>query len=370
MSPMTVATATSTAASTTASTTAPSRSPTRWLGAGAAVAGRGHERTATPCQDAVAIVDGGAVVAAVLADGAGSAPLSHHGARAVVDAVGAWLVRRFASPTATDDLDAVADDVLALARDALVERAVVHDARPEELTCTLLFVVVSGARWLAGQVGDGVIACRDGDTLRAVFPPVRGPFLNTTVFVTSAHARAAMQMTCGVCGDDAGFALLSDGSAESLHRRGDDRVAPAVGRLVGWLDAHAPDAVAVALSTNLTGVVRERTHDDCAIAVLRRCHVPDAATLPRDGSDGTVNARVAALVDRRHRRDVLRRLRALSLPGLDSLPVDRLAGLLGCSPRKARRERAWVRAMRRPSATPATPETAPPHFEPGAERLP
>ena len=66
-----------------------------WNKAEYAVAGRGHVLSGTPCQDMTMTYKGRAATVAALADGAGSAAMSHYGARAAVQFVSRQLGEYF-----------------------------------------------------------------------------------------------------------------------------------------------------------------------------------------------------------------------------------------------------------------------------------
>ena len=59
------------------------------------VTGRGHQRQGMPCQDRVLSMERNGVTAIALADGAGSAALSHEGAECAVQAVCELLCENF-----------------------------------------------------------------------------------------------------------------------------------------------------------------------------------------------------------------------------------------------------------------------------------
>ena len=73
-----------------------------------------------------------------------------------------------------------------------------------------------------------------------------------------------------------GFAVMSDGAADSLYQRRDGSLAPALIRVLSWFGEHAPDRVRDAIGKDVMPMLASRTSDDCSLAVLRHVSVaPD-----------------------------------------------------------------------------------------------
>jgi hypothetical protein len=168
-----------------------------WIAAVDYRQGVSHRRGGVPCQDFGRLLqpDENTVIAA-LSDGAGSAVLSHLGARIAVNAalghVGARIAKAPGSRGAVTSLSA--EDLFAgvaeAARAAL--RAGANDNRvdPDDLACTLTVVALAPNAVMACQVGDGIVVTRmatGGYTL--LVEPKRGEYANETDFVTDPGAR-------------------------------------------------------------------------------------------------------------------------------------------------------------------------------------
>ncbi|XYI04060.1 PP2C family serine/threonine-protein phosphatase [Sorangium sp. So ce1128] len=243
------------------------------MAAGASVTGRLHEKSGVPCQDAVAISAPGKITVIALADGAGSARHADAGAQLAVAETVKHVSERF---DALWDMDV--DRARAEIVDVIVARlgaeARTRHASLADFGSTLLFVAVDRERFLAGHIGDGVIACeRDGQS-EILSRPQRGEHANETVFLTSGQAQALMFVVRGSLDGRSSFALMSDGSAESLYTKRDGSLAAALRSIWTWLDKRAPREVEEALEINLRELFRERTGDDCSLAVLRLVRVP------------------------------------------------------------------------------------------------
>jgi hypothetical protein len=137
----------------------------------------------------------GGILAAAVADGAGSARLAGEGAqaavRAAIDAAdGAALA---ADPT-DEQLRQVLDHLLQSALRAVETKAASCSAVPRDLACTLI-VVLAAPLWVAcAQVGDGAAVGGDGQgAIRLLTAPSSGEYLNETTFIVSPGAIAGAQ---------------------------------------------------------------------------------------------------------------------------------------------------------------------------------
>jgi hypothetical protein len=212
-----------------------------WMAADAAVVGTAHLRTSPPkpCQDA-ALADSGKRALAILADGAGSAAVSHIGATAVVAGV-RRLCRTLEGDLATAlDLEVVtpgsaetiARRIVAHAKGLLDDLAELHLRGPEDYRCTLLVWLSGRQRALWLKVGDGALVAEADGECRCIGPAGKGEFANQTCFIGPRLEES--QWAWGEI--DAvrlsGLAAMSDGAAERLVAGDASRVSPAIGKLL------------------------------------------------------------------------------------------------------------------------------------------
>lgn len=233
------------------------------------IAGRSHAATGKGCEDVAGSVHlgrrGGAVA---LADGAGSARHATIGAATTVATALAAAAEILNECTPTVEPLRILTPI----RNAL-------EVKVEELSCTLAdfaatLLVVAAKRhegqvvWFAAHMGDGAIAADFGAGATLLSSPKNGEFGNCTYFVTDRHAPLHLRVYSGIA-PEATFLLMSDGAAESLFRRQDQSLAPAVSQLLAWSGELTSRALKRVLTRNLKEVIRPRTMDDVGIALLR-----------------------------------------------------------------------------------------------------
>lgn len=260
--------------------------PDNWRGAAAAVVGDKHLRASppVPCQDAALVCfEEGRRPCAFVADGAGSAELSHFGA-----GWGVLSLPRLCLEVEADNVRLLdGDEAPAVAEVEAHVRKFVADASEtiallaarsgqpfRKFHCTLLGTVAGRRRILWFHVGDGYVVMEtNGRELRVVGAEEKTGFANVTTFVK--EDAAAIQFRYGVVSAEeaTGMALMTDGAAEKLVRAGDGKVAGAVNKflagvrggefLSGELHNFLSDA-------NIWKPGRGYTGDDKGVALLAR----------------------------------------------------------------------------------------------------
>lgn len=245
--------------------------PLRHKLACARLVGRSHAVTSTPCQDYVAARTTRGVGGLALADGAGSRVHSGIGAEESVKGVLNLFHREFDAlfQLATVDPQAVAQRVLdtCLARLRRKSRGMKCDV--DAFACTLMFVAHKSGRYLAGHLGDGMIAMDDGvGDVITLSHPDNGEYANTTTFVTEPDAVQRLRIYAGECAASA-FAVMSDGTAESLYLRATGQpAAPALRKLFDWTRTFPRSKTEGILVQNLEQAFARKTTDDCSIGLM------------------------------------------------------------------------------------------------------
>ncbi|MNB56339.1 hypothetical protein D3C87_795330 [compost metagenome] len=251
----------------------------------ASVAGRSHLKTQTPCQDYVAARESNGVTCIALADGAGSRARSDIGAQVAVTATLAYVCKNFES--LWQNMEKIhakaAQRLVNRCLDAFRRKSAKHGGDINDLACTLSFVAYSQGRYMAGHLGDGVIASIDSDgQLQTLSPPENGEYANTTWFLTDPKAISKLRLYRGHIDTPTGFAIMSDGSAESLYQKSSGLPAPAVKTLLGWNATLPGKKFKAVLSENLQQSIASKTSDDCALGLM--------SILEREGSINGVDA--------------------------------------------------------------------------------
>lgn len=263
--------------------------------------GRSHADASVPCQDQVAIfADSDGTVVGALADGAGSAKLSHYGAEILASRASRLVAQQFDKLfRATNNLGAlrasVVADLLAHLIAAAVEGLDVsdddrarldladRDAEPlikcdvRDLAATLLVVAVRGERFVALHLGDGVIGVervlKSGSrAVRALGIPDNGEFINETKFITSRDAADSIRVYRGrvmtASREVTGFVLMSDGPEASLYRRSSRTMAGACSKLLQACRRLPSETMHEQLAETLRDVIVPRTRDDCSLVLI------------------------------------------------------------------------------------------------------
>jgi len=238
------------------------------------VRGKGHVLDGKPGQDRSRYESRSGVQVLCVADGAGSAKFSEHGAQAVVTAGCDFALDFFTSERGSSQ----AFDEWAL-HEHLVEQLTNTAARLgcefKDLASTFLCVAITPNSFVAVQVGDGVIGAERNGELEVVTFPDNGEFANVTTFVTSRNAASSMQVVHGNVESYTGFILMSDGTADSLYNYEQRALARACRTLFRIVSDAPTYAVAnpahkKELKRIMDLQIREGTDDDCSIGILAR----------------------------------------------------------------------------------------------------
>lgn len=250
-----------------------------WKSVCCEVQGTGHKRNQVPCQDKTfELVQNGVHVIA-LADGAGSASLSHYGAERVVKDASEYIAAHFQEYLNCDDGREVKQAFLKMLQNGLSEEAQIRKCGIRDLSSTLLLAAVDENHFILAHIGDGVIGYLDGDRLKVASMPDNGEFSNVTTFVTSDEALISMRLFKGELKDKDAFVLMSDGTEQSLYHKPTKTLAGIVVKLMHRTCLTGSETMRVQLEDAFTSVISKNTQDDCSIAILAR---PSAVLCPID----------------------------------------------------------------------------------------
>ena len=204
----------------------------KWKHCGVAVQGKDHVEAGVVCQDNVAALSCNGVHAIALSDGGGSRKFSQIGSEYSTKAAVQMLTEKFddfyarmdaidnAGKEAASLLLALRLEMLDTVLNALRKQVTAERALPD-FGCTLQFAAVKNGRYIAGHVGDGVMAAlyQRGLSRRVeVFShPENGEGPNITFFVTDHNAKDHLRLTHGECHQLEGILMMSDGPEELLY---------------------------------------------------------------------------------------------------------------------------------------------------------
>lgn len=237
----------------------------------ASVAGRSHLETQAPCQDYVAARESNAVTCIALADGAGSRARSDIGAQVAVTATLAYVCKNFESLWQNMEKHnaKAAQRLINRCLDAFRRKSAKLGCEINDLACTLSFVAYSQGRYMAGNLGVGVIALIDPDgQLETLSPPENDELTNTTSLLNDPKAISKLRLYRGTVLAPTGLAIMSAGTAESLYQKSSGVPAPAVQKLLEWNATLPGKKFKVVLSEHLQQSIASETADDCALGLI------------------------------------------------------------------------------------------------------
>lgn len=241
-----------------------------WKAVCCAVQGKGHIKNGIPCQDKVCARNIGEVTVIALADGAGSAKLSHYGAQCVVECISKFVVEHFDEFIKCSDANWAKEAIMQQVLQALDNQAWILKCSVDDLASTMLVAAVSKDYYFLIHIGDGVIGYLDDSELKVASVPENGEFLNSTVFITSEGASASMRIFKGRLKNIGAFVLMSDGAEQSLYHKRDRKLADVLVRLMRRTCLLEPQKMECQLQEAISLVLRNYTQDDCSLAILAR----------------------------------------------------------------------------------------------------
>lgn len=233
--------------------------------------GRGHVKDQIPCQDKTYCICEGNTTVIALADGAGSARLSHEGAETITRFICEDLLAHYEDYFSNNDGVQVKWEIGEKITQTISAKTAELGCLAHDLASTLLAVAIRSDQYILLHVGDGVIGYYKNGELKVASEPENGEFANTTVFTTSRDFWKSMRLLKGSLGPIEGFVLMSDGTEASMYRKQSRQLAPGIGRLMDMMGYIPTWKVEEQVAHSFRSVIREATIDDCSIVVMAKC---------------------------------------------------------------------------------------------------
>ncbi|MDL0087867.1 PP2C family serine/threonine-protein phosphatase [Campylobacter gastrosuis] len=240
-----------------------------WAMATCVVAGRAHVAKNLPSQDKTSSLFKNGVSVVSLADGAGSARLSHFGADIVTDKICEILASSF-DELFNDNESDVKRQILSVLLETLHQKVDELKCDLKDLTSTLLAIGVKDDRFIMLHIGDGVIGYTKNGDIYVLSTPQNGEFINETTFLSSKNAIDEMRVKRELLNGIDGFLLLSDGAEHSLYHKREKRLATALLGIVNALKYVDTKEIEIGLKQSFENVVSMATSDDCSIAIMSK----------------------------------------------------------------------------------------------------
>ncbi len=234
---------------------------------GSVVQGRLHEKKDIECQDRVNMYRSGRVVAIALSDGAGSYANSAIGAEEITKRITKIFCTNYYKILRRSNSE-IKKRIIAEINRTLRLLKKKHSLPKKEFSCTLLFVVSDGNRFIAAHIGDGVIGSFNRNKSDVISEPENFEFSNVTSFITSSNLLKYLRVYRGSSKFYDGFVLMSDGSTDSLYNKKKNRLSKSLVQIKKWTQNYPHEMVNRALDQNMKEIIRHKTHDDCSLIMF------------------------------------------------------------------------------------------------------
>ena len=203
-----------------------------------------------------------------MADGAGSARLSHYGAKCVTKCIADELGWNFESYWDETEARIAKERLFQEISGSLQQIAELHDCQLKDLASTLLAVAVKDERYIILHLGDGVIGYSKEGLLKVASAPNNGEFANTTIFTTSSDACSQMKVFRGLLNGINGFVLMSDGPEACLYDKKDNELANGLLQILEDASGEDLKEVTEGIEDAMDTVITKHTLDDCSLAFM------------------------------------------------------------------------------------------------------
>lgn len=254
-----------------------------WRIIGTAVRGRGHVKNNIPVQDKICFIRDDATVI-TLADGAGSATLSHFGAERVVVSICGLLNLHFDQIFNSADVADVQNMIITEVINQLKDLVEEHKEPLKSFASTMLAIAVKGERVLILHLGDGEIGAIKNGQLTMISSSENGEYVNATYFTTSLNAVQHIKLFKSQNASSfSSFFLMSDGAADSLYSKQQRVFSPVIKHLELQMKLKDEKVLNKMLESSFESMVKQRTMDDCSFIMMTNMEQPlEIASLKKE----------------------------------------------------------------------------------------
>lgn len=232
------------------------------------IQGRGHEKEDIPCQDKTYAISVNGVHCMALADGAGSAKLSHIGAEVAVKAAAHYICDNFEKALADEDGKETKMEFVSTVYMALEMTANELDCDIKDLASTLMLVAIKNDYYILFHIGDGIVGALKDDSVNVISWPTNGEFAGSTVFTTSRDALNYLVAKKQRLEDIEGFILMSDGTGDSFYDKNRKELVSSTKNFFEYLKAETEEDMKDIIDCTFREVISKKTYDDCSICLI------------------------------------------------------------------------------------------------------
>lgn len=234
------------------------------------IQGQKHRFNNAPCEDGYYILAENNVIAAAIADGAGSYkyPYAKNGADTVSRAVCEFFTEKFDSFFELKNEYEMREILSAVCTNALYVTA--KELELDSITkmaSTLAAVAFKDDKAIACQVGDSLLGIKKGGFLEPVFLPQYGEFIGTTFFISDEKSYQMIQVRKFFLTSVSHIFLMTDGISEYVYDEFTGQIKNAMGSLLEFLnDENGSNKLTTCISENI--VDADRSSDDCTMIII------------------------------------------------------------------------------------------------------
>lgn len=230
--------------------------------------GRGHEKENIPCQDKTCALNKNGVHCVALADGAGSARLSHIGAEVAVNVASEYLCTNFDKALKDEEGIETKEEFLNIIKESLNLTAQELRCELRDLASTLMVVAIKGDDYILFHIGDGVIGAYKDNMVDVVSWPVNGEYAGSTVFTTSSEVSNYIVGKKRKLDGIEGFVLMSDGTSDSFYDKKTKTLVPSTKNFFEYLKSEEEEEMQELVDNTFREVISKKTFDDCSICLI------------------------------------------------------------------------------------------------------